>query len=271
MLPDLDPPFVPVDRQMIAFHGHEGVERIRDLDAVLIQDRSAHCVEDVNLFPVDAGVAKIAVFVGGGFIQCREPRIGADVEEEVAFGCVSAATAADATIRSVPAVVDKGTAGVHLARIGTDVPVQEVEVVRRLVHEQIAAVGHECVPAPEVISSVLHIEIPMEVDRGDGANGTTRNEFLDLSSGRRTSIIERDVDPASGSLLRVEDAPAVSRRDRHRLFGDDIGASLESGDDDIGMRVVPATYDDRVGLRLREHRPDVGEHRHVQTERRPGN
>ena len=60
-----------------------------------------------------------------------------------------------------------GAAREDLVRIGVEIPVEQVEMMRRLVHEQAAGILDVGVPAAEVVGAVLDVEIPVEVDRGD--------------------------------------------------------------------------------------------------------
>ena len=70
---------------------------------------------------------------------------------------------------------------------------------------------------------------------------------------RREAVVEADVDAPPGPPLRIEDAPAHLGRRRHRLFGDDVDARLERGDDEVGMRVVARADDERLRLGRGEH------------------
>ena len=135
-------------------------------------------------------------------------------------------------------------------RVGVDPPVQQVEVMRRLVHEEAAGIAAVGMPAAEVVGAVAGIEIPVEVGRAHLADPARRQQLADLPRGRREAVVEGDVDPPPGARLGREDAPAVRGGRRHRLLGDDVDPGLERLDDDVGMGVVAGADDQRVRPRL---------------------
>ena len=66
-----------------------------------------------------------------------------------------------------------------LLRVGGEVPVQKIEVMRRLVDEEAAGMREDGVPAAKIIGAVLGIEIPVEIDRGDLADRAGDEQLLD--------------------------------------------------------------------------------------------
>src|SRR5262249_12530663 len=138
VLADLQPAFAAVEGEMIALDRHEAVQRIGHLYAALVADRSGHRIEDVDLLAQDASVAEITALRGGPLVEHFEPGIARQVHVELADALVVAGPAACAAERPGPAVMDEGTAREDLARIGGEIPVEEVEMVGGLVHEQAA-------------------------------------------------------------------------------------------------------------------------------------
>lgn len=70
------------------------------------------------------------------------------------------------------AIMQQLSEPLYLHGIGIEIPVQKIEMVRGLVHEQATGMFGEGVPAAEIIRAVLVIEIPVKIDRGDGADCT---------------------------------------------------------------------------------------------------
>ena len=142
-------------------------------------------------------------------------------------------------------------------------------MVRRLVHEQAAGMRRQRVPAAEIVGAVLDVEIPVEIDRGDVADDTRQQQFLDGAGGRREAVVEGDVDAPPGAALGIEDPAARRGRRCHRLFADHVDAGLERADDQVGMGIVAAGDDQRVGPRRCQHLGAVGKDRRVDADRRP--
>ena len=134
-------------------------------------------------------------------------------------------------------------------------------MMRRLVHEKAAGTGEQRVPAAKVIGPMLHIEIPVEVDRRDLADHTREDRLLDLLCRRRVAVVEADIDAPAGPRFGREDAAAVFGGRRHRLFGDHVDAGFERLDDDIGVRVVARADDERIGPSRPQHFCRIGESR----------
>ncbi len=81
-------------------------------------------------------------------------------------------------------------------------------MVRRLVHEKASGVLHERVPAAEIVGTVDDIEIPVEVDRNDLADGVADQQFVDRARRRREAVVEGDIDTPPRAALGIEDLPA---------------------------------------------------------------
>ena len=97
----------------------------------------------------------------------------------------------------------------HLLRIKLEIPVEQIEVMHHLVHEQAAGDRALGVPAAEVIGAVLHVEVPMEIDRYDVADRARAQQFLDGARGRREAVVECNIDTPAGAALGIEDACAL--------------------------------------------------------------
>src|SRR5260221_1140913 len=258
VLPDLDAAAAPVEGEMVAFDRHVAIDRIGDLDAVLVADRRTHRVEDVDILAEDAGIAHITVLARGILVEHLEQRVLADVEIMRALAGMRAGAAALAAERPVLAVVAQAAEGGDRSRIGFEIPVEQVEMMRRLVDEEAGGIFHLGMPAAEIIGAVAGIEIPVEIDRGDLADDAGAQQLLDPHGGRRIAVVERDVDATAGARLGIEDAAALLDRGRHRLFGDDVGAGLERRDDIVVVIAVARADDDEGGTGLAQHRGEIG-------------
>src|SRR5690349_18388785 len=171
---------------------------------------------------------------------------------EAAARAVRAAPAARSAERAVPAVVPERALGKDALGLGTEVPAQEIEMVGRLVHEEAAAVFGVGMPAAEVIGTVLDIEVPVEIDRDDLADGTREQQLLDPLRSRRAAVVEGNVEPPACALLGVENAPDFRGGGRHRFFGDDVDTRLERLHDVLVVKMIARADDQRLGPRLAE-------------------
>lgn len=139
-------------------------------------------------------------------------------------------------------------------------------MVRRLVHEQRAAVLPQAMPTPEVVSAVVNVEIPGEVHRLDVPNRFRREHLLDgLMLGGET-IVEADGDLPAVAFLGVEDRAALLLVRHHRFLGDHIDAAIERAYDVAGVRRIHRGNREQVGLHLVTHRVEVGEDGPVELE-----
>ncbi len=78
-----------------------------------------------------------------------------------------AARAAERALATVILQVGEGGDGVGIA---VEIPIQQIEMMGRLVDEQTAGIFRIGMPAAEVVGAVLGVQIPVEVDRGDPAD-----------------------------------------------------------------------------------------------------
>ena len=258
ILPDLNASLGAVEGQMIALDRHEGVEGIGHDHLVLEAQHRRHGIGDVDVLAIDAAIAHIAVLARRILIEHGQPGILAHVEIEVAILGMDAGLAALAAKRPVAAVIALRSEGRDLAWHRVQIPVEQIEMMGGLVHEQAARMGFLGVPAAEIVGAMLGVEIPMEIDRGHGAHRLLAQQLLDAGGGGREAIVESHVDGPAGACLGFEDAAAFFRRGGHWLFGDHPAARLERLDDDLVMGVVTAADDDDLRLHARQHQVDIG-------------
>ena len=143
-------------------------------------------------------------------------------------------------------------------------------MMRRLVDEQAARMGHEGVPAAEVVGAVLDIEIPVEVHRNHVADRAGQQHLLDRSGCRREAVVEAHIDASARAALGFENSPAHLRRCGHRLFREHVDPCFKRVDDHLGMGVVARANDQHIGTRFGQHDARVVEGRCIGANRRVG-
>ena len=104
-------------------------------------------------------------------------------------------------------------------------------MMRRLMHEQAAAVALIAVPSAEVVGAMLRVQQPFEVNGVYFADRAVANQLANLGMMRRIAVVERYPQIAACPLNRIENFLAFLLVDRHRLLGDDIAAKLHRTND----------------------------------------
>ncbi|MNZ69726.1 hypothetical protein D3C78_880360 [compost metagenome] len=257
ILAHFDTAFMAVEGNMVALDRHIGVERIGDLHAAGIADRGAHGVGNVDFLAEDAGIAHIAVHRRRVLIESIEERIGAQIHGIIALAFVRTGATACSPERAVLAIVQQLSEALHFHGIGIEIPVQKIEMVGGLVHEQAAGMFGKGVPAAEIIRAVLVIEIPVKIDRGDGADCTLVDKLLDACGGGRETIVEGDVHTAAAFRLRGANTVNLFRGGGHGLFADDIGPAFQRADDDVVVSIVRRADDDEFRALLFHHPVEI--------------
>jgi hypothetical protein len=169
--------------------------------------------------------------------------------------------------RPALAVIGQAAERADLRRVGVEPPVQEIEVVRRLVHPQGSALGPVAMPAAEIVGAVRRVEVPRKIDGRDLPDLARHQDFLDLLVLRRVAIVEGDDHLLAGALLGVEHRLALLLVDHHRLLGHDVDAAAERLDDVIAVEAVDGGDHQEVRLRLVHHLVEVRERRTRDTDR----
>ena len=226
-----------VEGNVVALPGVIGRQRVVQVRAVVVADHHVHGVFDVDARAPHALVAVVAVVALVVEVEGFQARVRGQVEVEIALLLFRAGQAALVRLgephaaRGFRGVELARTEGVHGLRLGAQPPVDQVEVVGRLVHHQAARIGLVGVPAAEVIGAVDGVEQPGEVDRDDVADLARHQELLDLGARRGIAVVEGDTDLAAGALDGVDDTLCLVGGGRHRLFGDDVAAGFEGAHD----------------------------------------
>ncbi len=207
----------------------------------------------------DVEVAPVAVLVLGLQVQLGQlGTVGHVQREGVGLGLRGTVAARVAGGGAVPAPVlvpveEQAPGGVDLLGPGVDPPVDQVEVVARLVHEESAGAVFVPVPAPEVVSAVVAVEQPFEVHRADLADRSGGDELADLAVDGVVAVVEADRDAAAGAVLGVVDPLEPVEVGSEGFLGDGVRAGLECSDDVVGVEPVDGADDGLVDGLLAEH------------------
>ena len=218
----------------------------------------------------DAPVAEIAVRLLAVHVELDEVLLLRDVPVVGALRLVGAGPAVHGAERALAAIVPQAARGRDFHGVGVEPPVDEVEVVGGLVHPQRAALLAQAVPAAEVIGPVGCVEVPREVDGGDGADLAGAEDLLDLLVLGRVAVVEGHDDLPVVPLLRVEHGLALRLVRDHRLLGHDVDAAVESLHDAVHVVGVDRGHAQQVGLRLVQHLLEAREGRTGNADLLPG-
>ncbi|CAM5680368.1 hypothetical protein SAFG77S_03604 [Streptomyces afghaniensis] len=235
---------------------------VRHRRAARVAHEDGHVVLDGDRPVEDVPVAQVAVVAFGVQIEGAQGVVGREVQGEgVVGGPVGAVGAVVLPAQSVPlprltAVEAEPPVAEDLPGLVGEPPVDQVEVVRGLVHHQAAAVVLLAMPAAEVVGAVPHVEQPLEVDGEHLADRSVGEQGADLLVHGVEAVVEGDGQTVAGLADGVEDAGATLGVDGHRLLGDDPAARLQRRDDVAVVLGVNGGDDDLVDVLLGEQ---VGE------------
>ena len=159
--------------------------------------------------------------------------------------------------RVLPAVEGEASHPEH--RLGNCVqpPVDQVEVVSGLVHEQAARLLLLPVPAAKVVRAVTRVEQVVHVHLDHLAD----HALLEQPSHQRAAgpppVVEGHRERAASAPHRVHDCTAPGRVNRHGLLGYHVAAQLHRPHDVPVVEGVHRGHDDGVGMSLPHHRVEV--------------
>ena len=137
-------------------------------------------------------------------------------------------------------------------------PVQEVDVVDRLVHECPAAV--EVPGAPPAARVVILLGSPplhVGVSQGQAAESATCDGLLEANVGRREPRREDRAEANAGRFAGLDDRVAPRQRDLQRLLDDHVLAGAGRLDGRISMGAAGSANADDIQPRVRKHRVQV--------------
>lgn len=255
----LDPALGPVEGDLVAFPGVEGIDRVAEGGAGVVTHQDVHGVLDVDVGAEDAAVAEITVIFFIIEVEFAQGLASGQVEEEAAFLGLRAGVAAlvitfqAEALRHVRGVEVPFAGGENRSGDGGEPPVDQVEVVGRLVYHDPAGVLLVAVPAAEVVRAMKGVEQPVEIDRENVSDHPVHQELFDLGAGRGVAVVEGDLAVTPGAFLGIDDLAAFLRIDRHWLFRDDVHSQLHAAHD-VGMvSRIHRGDDDPVGLLFLHH------------------
>src|SRR5438552_5265367 len=173
-----------VEHDLVAFPWAVGAERVVHRDAVAVADLDLHRVLDRDLTREDAPVPEVAV--GPFRIQIKGLQLGIVIEVEA----IGAGRAFRATVTSLPVPAQAERLGSAFdieatrtkrrdrLRARRDPPIDEIEVMGRLVNEQATRLVLAAMPAAEVVGSVHPVEVPPAIHGGRLADAAGHKDLL---------------------------------------------------------------------------------------------
>src|SRR5271166_228694 len=236
-----------------------GGEQVVGDHPVLILDRRMQRVLDVDRRTEHTAVAEISVMA---FVVCvkraqmiarRDIQLDAAWREGRTGGTPLATITETEGFRSLRPVEDAAPARGDQARHAAQPPVEQIEVMRRLVHEQATGICLVAMPAAEIVGAVMRVELPLEIDRGDMPDDARLQHLLQQGTRRRIAVVEGDCYRSSARLSRCDNPAAGLGIDRQRLLGDHIGAKLQRTHDIEAVRVIRDGHNDTLGRRFSQH------------------
>ena len=224
-----------VEGDPVALPRSEGAQRVRHGGAAGVVDDQVEAVLDGDAVVEHVEIALVAVGGLGVEVEALQQRVGGQVQSErigrVVVAAERGALAQSAGVGVGLAVELQAAAGVHPGRHVGQPPVDQVEVVGALVHEQTAGDVLTTVPAAEVVGAVGGVEQPLEVHRGDVTDGAVGDQLADHGVARGVAVVERHRQIARRGVHGVHDPAQSTVVDRHRLLGDHIQPALQGGGD----------------------------------------
>ncbi len=221
-----------VESHHVALPGHEGIERVTQVGAVLVAHARHHRILDVHVFAENAAVTIIAVEMLVLQIHRAQPLDGLHIQDHSAFARFRTTMTALAPVLQAEAIGYGGSIELAFAhgknrfRQCAQPPIDQIEMVGGLVHRQATGVFLPAMPAAKVIDAVVGIQHPMKVYREHVADDSAHQQVFDLRSRRRITIVESHRAFSTGAFLRIENALTFVLVNSHWLFGDDITTRL---------------------------------------------
>ena len=137
-------------------------------------------------------------------------------------------------------------------------PVDQVEVVGALVHQQSSRLVLLTVPSAEVVGAVARVEQVGQVDVDDLTDRALPEQLSDERAAGPPPVVEGHRQRAAGAADRVHDRAALRGVDGHGLLGDRVAAPLHRPDDVPMVECVDRRHDDGVRTGPPDHVVEVG-------------
>ena len=266
----LDPAAVAGERDAVALVRTVGVEGVVEQRAVAVAHENVHRILDVDIVAKDVSVAHVAGFLFRPEVErffhrgVLQHRVRVVVGEGIAgdrmavIARVSGERGVAARHGILPAVEQQPAVRDDLCGNAVDPPVHEIEVMRRLVHEQPAGIAFLRMPAAEIVGAVAGVEQILHRHLANAPNGARGQDFADLRRTGRPAIVERDAHGAACLVHGAEDRRALFRGGRHGLFRDHIAAGAQRLDDVAIVFAVDRANHHRVRPRFPQHPTEIG-------------
>ena len=183
-----------------------------ELGPPIVVDDGAHRILDVDVGAKDASVAEVTVDRLSFEVEGLA-RLGfAQVDVKLTAPCVLAAEAALAPLGAGRAVKVALARSVDLDRLLIEPPIDQVEVVRRLVDKEAAGIFLTPMPASIVVGAVDGIEKPREIDRVDPTDDALIEQLFYPGHIRCKTIVEGDSHFAGLAASASKDLRGTWRR-----------------------------------------------------------
>ena len=247
---ELGPARGAVDRHPVALPGAVGVQGVGEHRAARVVHQRREVVLGGDPGREHGLVATVAVVLLGLEVERLEPLVGAQVQLEGIVGAVVRAPLRKrcqaALGGGVGPVEAQPAARVDLHRRIREPPVDQVEVVGGLVHEQAAAVGLVAVPAAEVVRAVLGVQHPLEHHRDHLADLAGRDDLLQRGVAGAVAVVEGHHHRAAGAIDRLLDRAGRGGVDGQRLLDHHVGPGVQGAHHVLGVEAVHAGDDHAV-------------------------
>ncbi len=170
IIPDLQPSLLAIERKPVPLKRHERIQRVVHVRSIWILHNCRHSVVDINILTKDAPISMVSISIFGPDIEFHARGALRNVIEEFALRFVRTWPAVRMTKRPFLSVHFETALCRNLDGICVEPRIDQIEVMRGLVYPQTSTLRFQSMPASKIISAVIHIEIPAEIDGNDAAN-----------------------------------------------------------------------------------------------------
>ncbi len=213
----------------------------------------SHFIINIDFLAPQAIVANVAIFFLVRYVEIHQHFVLGDIHVVVAVGNVLATAALIATKRIVLSIVFQCAIRIHFYRVGIYPPVQQVEMVGGLVHQQGSAFFLQAMPPPKIGSAVVGVQVPVKIDGSDFPYTFLYQQLFQARKLCAIAVVKPYQHPFAGAPFCIQDALALYLVGSHGLFSDDVYAQLQSANDELVMCRVYRADNQVVWLGLFHH------------------
>src|SRR5690606_2082150 len=155
--PRFDTPFTSVESNFPTFVGRIGRERIVYHHVVSVLNLGRHFVVDIDFVAIDTTVTNITVVLLVFDVELHITFTFGDIPEVFTIAFMSASTTTLSSERAIFTIVFQRSVGKYFFRVAINPPVEQIEMMRCLMHPKWTPFVHQAVPAPEIRGSVMYV------------------------------------------------------------------------------------------------------------------